>query len=172
MYPSALTCPSAPGTPLDGSLPALIELCGLRASHFHSGWLCQILFGATDTEFHFFCSEAPLGSCGAMGVAISLRFNYVNFTPNSPISETEYSDSSISQPTCPPVTPKIPEGSVLMRMITPRGSFSIAFTLVCLGSHQRKNWIFNVIKEALEQSSSIQTPPFHQISLPLKLMDC
>ena len=84
----------------------LIELCGLRASHFHSGWLCQILFGATDTEFYFFCSEAPLGSCGAMGVAISLRLNYVNFTPNSPISETEYSDISISQPTCPHCSPK------------------------------------------------------------------
>ena len=160
MHPSALTCPSASGTPLDGSLPTLIELCGLRASHFHSGWLCQILFGATDTEFHFFCSEAPLGSCGAMGVAISLRLNYMNFTQNSPISETENSDNiSISQPTCPPVAPKIPKGSVLMRMIIPPGSFSIAFALVCLGSHQIKNWIFNVIKEALGQSSSIQTPP-------------
>lgn len=42
----------------------------------------------------------------------SLRFNYMNFTPNSPISETENNSDNISHshPTCFPAAPEIPRG--------------------------------------------------------------
>lgn len=59
-----------------------------------------------------FASEAPLGLCGAMGETFSLRFNFMNFTSNSPISETQNNSDNISnsQSTCSPAAPQIPGG--------------------------------------------------------------